>query len=315
MKSFTVRILTGPALLSLTATLLASSNSVAQDASQYYTIQHPAEFKINWKEFYRDADARTAAVRAKLPHTLDLPYGPDVKQRLDVYGPTTKPQHAPVFVFLHGGGFREGDRANYGYVAAPFAAKGIVTVMPSYHLTGSGSHYPVQADDIRLAIKWVYQHIAEFGGDPNRIVVGGHSAGAILAADVGVNRGWMKAAGIPAEALRGFAPISGPYDLRVDTRPGELDAYAPSLQAREQASPLLHIHDPAPNAVVAIGAEETSGNMLSSSQDLAKQLKAAGASTVFLSLPGEDHRGTVQALADEHSELFKDVLAMLEKST
>jgi hypothetical protein len=125
----------------------------------------------------------------------------------------------------------------------------------------------------------------------------------------------MKAAGIPAEALRGFAPISGPYDLRVDTRPGELDAYAPSLQAREQASPLLHIHDPAPNAVVAIGAEETAGNMLSSSQDLAKQLKAAGASAVFLSLPGEDHRGTVQALADEHSELFKDVLAMLEKST
>lgn len=315
MQSFTVRILTGPALLCLTAILLASSNSAAQDASQYYTVQHPEQFKINWGEFYRDADARTAAVRANLPHTLDLPYGPDVKQRLDVYSPTRKPQHAPVFLFLHGGGFREGDRAQYGYIAAPFAAKGVVTVVASYHLTGSGSQYPVQVDDTRLAIKWIYRHIAEFGGDPNRIVVGGHSAGAILAADVGVNRGWMKAAGIPAEALRGIAPISGPYDLRTDGRHGELDIYAPTVQAQEQASPLLHIHDPAPNAVIAIGAEETAGNMLSTSRELAKRLKEAGASAVFLSMAGKDHRGTVQALGDEQTELFKDVLAMLEKST
>src|ERR1700754_2236911 len=67
--------------------LLAARVGVAQDASTYYTVQHPGEFKINWGEFYRSADAMTAEVRKQLPHKLDLAYGKDVKQRLDLYFP------------------------------------------------------------------------------------------------------------------------------------------------------------------------------------------------------------------------------------
>ncbi len=283
----------------------------AQDASKYYTVQHPAEFKIDWGAFYRQADAATAATRAEFPHRLDLAYGKNAKQRLDLYFPKAKPNRAAVFLFLHGGGFREGDRAQYGYVAKPFVERGVITAVASYRLTGDGFKYPDQPMDTRLAITWLYKHIAEYGGDPDRIYVGGHSAGAILAADVGANRSWMKAAGIPQRALRGIAPISAPYDLRTPGRRGEDDAYASTAELREKASPLLHIVAPVPVAIVAVGSLEDPAKMVGSSRDFAAKMTQAGAHADFLLLDGEDHRGTVRQLGEGNSVLFKAVIAMI----
>jgi arylformamidase len=280
----------------------------AQDASKYYTVQHADQFKIDWGAFYKQADAMTAAVRAELPHYLDLPYGSNVKERLDVYLPKNKPSKAPVFLFFHGGGFREGDRAQYGFVAKPFAEHGVITVVASYRLTADGFKYPDQPQDARLALAWAYKHIAKYGGDPNRLYVGGHSAGAILSADLGVNRKWMKSAGIPERALRGILPISGTYDLRTPGRPGEGDVYAATAELQAKASPLLHIDDPAPMAVIAVGSTES---YVASSQALANKLDAAGAHATFLSLEGEDHRDTVHDMGDGNSVLFKAALDMI----
>jgi acetyl esterase/lipase len=292
------------------ALLIADALPVAeaQDASKYYTVQHPDQFKIDWGAFYKQADAMTTAVRAEFPHYLDLPYGPNVKQRLDVYLPKNKPGKAAVFLFFHGGGFREGDRAQYGFVAKPFAEHGLITVVASYRLTGDGFKYPDQPQDARLALAWVYKQIAKYGGDPDRLYVGGHSAGGILAADLGVNRKWMKSAGIAERALRGIVPISGPYDLRTPGRAGEDDAYAPTAELLAQASPLLHIDDPAPMAVIAVGSTES---YVASSQSLATQLTAAGAHATFLSLEGEDHRATVHDIGDGNSALFRAVIDMI----
>lgn len=289
----------------------ASGPCQAQDASTYYTVQHPEKFKIDWAGFYRHAEKMTADVRAALPHHLDIPYGPAPKQRLDLYLPTGKPKNAPVFLFLHGGGFREGDRAQYGYVAKPFAARGVITAVASYRLTGDGAKYPDQPEDARLALAWLYHHAAQYGGDPNRLYLGGHSAGAIISADLGVDRSWMKAAGIPTRALRGIAPVSGTYDMRTDEAPGETNVYAPTPQLQEQASPILHIKSPVPAAVIAVGSMENAKEFVESSRELADKMTAAGANAKFLSLAGEDHKDTVSALGDEHSELFQAVMAMI----
>ena len=107
----------------------------AQDWTQYYTVVHRSEFEIDWGKFYQTAEAKTMAVRKELRHELDVPYGKDVKQHLDLYFPVQKTSNAPVLVFLHGGGFREGDRKQYGYVAEAFAKQGILTVVASYRLT------------------------------------------------------------------------------------------------------------------------------------------------------------------------------------
>ena len=134
----------------------------------------------------------TAELRAELPHHLDLPYGDDPKQRLDVYEARERGTAGPVFVFLHGGGFREGDRAHYGYVARHLAERGIVTVVPSYRLTATAS-FPAQLEDGQALLAWVHRHVAEYGGDP------GYAASAATRPARSSPRPWARApAGSPS---------------------------------------------------------------------------------------------------------------------
>jgi arylformamidase len=295
------------------ATLLSLTGTVrAQDASTYYTVQHPEKFKIDWKAVYQKGEAMTAQTRAELPNHLNIPFGANVKQRLDLYLPVKKPTHAAVLLFLHGGGFREGDRAQYGFVARPYAARGIIVAVASYRLTDDGFKYPDQPEDARLALQWLYRNAAKYGGDPGRLYLSGHSAGAILSADLGVDTSWMPKYGIPKSALRGIAPVSGIYMMAVPDRDGELNVYAPTAELAKRASPLLHITSPVPAAVIAVGGQENTGNFASTSQELVDKLNAAGVHAQFVLLKGQDHKDTVLSFADEHSELFQDVIHMIE---
>ena len=280
----------------------------SQDLSQYYTVTHPDEFTIDWTGFYRHNNELTARVRARYPHHLGLAYGEDPRQRLDLYLPEGDISNAPVFLFLHGGGFREGDRAHYGSVAEPFVKSGVITAVASYRLTGSGAHYPDQPDDVKSAIKWLYENIENYGGNAQTLYVGGHSAGAILSADIGVDRAWLVEMGIPKEILKGIIPVSGPYDVRARGRPGEVYTYAPTPALREQASPVLHINDPVPVALVAVGSEE---RYRESSVAFTEALKAAGVNARYLLLDGQDHADTALALANEESELFRQIMEMI----
>jgi arylformamidase len=289
---------------------VATRLAPAQDMSTYYTVTHPDEFTIDWKAFYEVMDARTADVRRQYPHHLDLAYGDDPKQRLDLYLPKAQVTDAAVFLFLHGGGFREGDRAHYGAVAEPFLSHGIITAVVSYRLTGDGFQYPDQTNDTRSAIEWLYGNVETYGGDPASLYVGGHSAGAILSADVGVDRGWMAESRIPASALKGIVPVSGPYDLRESGRAGERSAYAPTPELLERASPVLHVGDPAPAAVVAVGSLE---GYQASSMELVEKLEAAGTNATYVLLDGEDHKDTALSLANPDSELFQNVLQMIDE--
>ena len=298
------------AVLAVISFAVAVPQAGAQDISKYYTVMHPDEFEIDWKAFYETMSARTVDVRSRYPHHLDLAYGNDPKQKLDLYLPEGKASGAPVFLFLHGGGFREGDRAQYGAVAKPFLDRGIICAVASYRLTGDGFHYPDQTNDTQSAIKWLYQNIGEHGGDPDSLYVGGHSAGAILSADVGVDRDWMREAGLPQSALKGIVPVSGPYDLREQGRAGERSAYAPTPELLERASPVLHVDDAVPEAIVAVGSLE---GYQESSMELVERLEAAGSSATYLLLEGQDHKDTALSLADPDSELFKAVLRMISE--
>ena len=280
----------------------------AQDMYRYYTVSHPDEFDIDWGSFYSRMNEHTARVRDEYPHHLDLAYGTDPKQRLDIYLPKGEVANAQVFLFVHGGGFREGDKAHYGSVAEPFIKRGVITVLPSYRLTGSGAHYPDQPDDIKSAVKWIFDNIERYGGDPEDMYVAGHSAGAVLTADIGVDRGWLTEMGMPNDILKAIMPISGPYDIRVKRRPGQLDAYAPTPEIRVQSSPILKINDPAPAALVATGSEE---EYVQPSLDFANALKAAGVDAHYLLLEGADHADTALLLADENSRLCKQVINMI----
>jgi len=274
----------------------------AQDVSTYYTVRHPDQFSIDWKAFYAEADARTAETRAALPHTLDIAYGEHPKQRLDVYRPAASSGAGRVFVFLHGGGFREGDRAHYGYVARPLAAAGVVTVVASYRLTPEFT-YPAQVDDSQRLLRWTYEHIAEYGGDPGRIFIGGHSAGAILAAFVGLRTDWLSGTGLPRDLVKGCVPVSGAYDLRNER---SLENYVPDPDRRAEASPLLHVDAPPAHTIVGVGSAERD---VASSRLLVEQIRGAGGSAALLVLDGLPHDDTARAFGNPKSPL---VVAMLE---
>lgn len=283
----------------------AAAVAHAQDISQYPTVQNPEKFAIDWKAVYLESNALTAQTREALPHHLDWPYGEDPKQRIDLYLPSTPTDKAPVLLFFHGGGFVEGDRAHYGYIAEPFARHGIITAIVGYRLTSAGHAYPAQADDVKAAVVWLHDNVAQYGGDPSNLYLSGHSAGAIVIADVGVDRGWLAQHGIAPDSIRGIVPVSGRYDIGE----GYLDAYAPTAELKHQASAMRHIVDPAPAAVVAFGTEEDFYR--EPSRELAEALQAKGVTVTFLALEGEDHKDTVKSLGTAGSSLFEAVLGMI----
>lgn len=296
----------------LAALLLPVRSALPQDMTTYYTVMHPEEFAIDWTGFYEQATRDTAATRERLPHHLDLAYGQHPKQRLDLYRPRKDTDNAPVFLFLHGGGFQEGDRAQYGFVASSLATRGVITAVASYRLANQGHSYPAQSDDARDAVSWLHENVAEYGGNPRALYVGGHSAGAILAADLGADRGWLESRGIPPDSLRGIVPISGTYDLRPPERPGYVDAYAPTPESRQLASPILHIDDPAPIAVVAVGSREP--QIIEPSEAFAEALSTRGVHASFIRLEDQAHDGTVLSLADESGPLFRRILDMMNRA-
>lgn len=282
--------------------------AVAQDYSQYYTVQNPEKFEIDWAAVYEKGNQMTADTRKALPHFLDQAYGEDAKQKLDLYLPAEPVKNAPVLLFLHGGGFTEGDRAHYGYIARPFAKHGIITAVASYRLTSGGHQYPAQAEDAKQAIIWLHENVAAHGGDPKAIFVSGHSAGAILAADIGVDRTWLKNAGISPEVLKGIAPISGRYEIKA----GDLDAYAPTAELKARASAVNHIIDPAPAVVISYGTRED--QYRAPSELLEDKLRDKGVDVELLALEGQDHKDTVNALGAEGSTLFNAVLEMVKNA-
>ena len=285
--------------------LILAGTVAAQDRSRYPTQLHPERFTIDWKAFYDRADAMTEETRKALPHRLDIPYGEDSKQKLDLYFPLGKPR-GPVFIFIHGGGFVEGDRAHYGYVARPLAERGIITVVMSYRL--QPAHYPDQGEDKRRVLAWVYRNIASDGGDPRRIYIGGHSAGAILSAFVAVKRDWLEERGLPAELIRGFLPVSGPYDL-VDFG-SFVDVYLPDPSQGEEASPARNITGTPPPAIVAYGSLE--GPFAAQSRDFVEALKARRGDARLLVLEGMNHDDTALAASSEGSPLVQALLGLIE---
>ncbi len=283
-------------------------NFDGSSSSNYHTVTHPEEFHINWKAFYEKADELTTAARESLPHELDIPFGDHPKQRLDLYAPEEKSSGWPVFVFFHGGGFREGDRADYGFVASPFVHHNILTVVAGYRLTPS-FRYPDAHDDARQALAWVFQNIASRGGDTERIYVGGHSSGANLSAFVSVKTDWLEQMSLPADMIKGCAPVSTSYDLRIPTWVRE---YLPDPELRGEASPILNIQTVPRKTVVGVGSLEEKAGRVKSSKEFVRTLKERGGEAELVLLEGCEHDVTALATADEGSELFQAIRRMFD---
>jgi acetyl esterase/lipase len=159
-----------------------------------------------------------ASAAATQSHTFtvvrDIDYVPHAeypggKDRLDLYIPQGA-KNAPVIFSLHGGLLMAGDRREDAFVGQRFAAAGYVTAVISYRLSPQASH-PAHIEDTAAAFAWVKRNIRQHGGDPDHILVTGHSAGAYLAMLLAADPRWLAAHGLSARDIRGVAPVSGFY--------------------------------------------------------------------------------------------------------
>jgi arylformamidase len=149
------------------------------------------------------------AARKNLKCVLDIPFGPTVSETLDIF-PADVP-NAPVFVFVHGGYWRAFSSKDFSGIALGLQPLGITTVVVNYALCPQ-----VTLDEItrqaRAAVAWTVRNIAQYGGDPSRIGIGGHSAGAQLTA-MCLLTPWAQDYGLPQDPLKAAVLVSGLYDL------------------------------------------------------------------------------------------------------
>lgn len=137
----------------------------------------------------------------------DIAYGEHPRQRLDVYAPAGA-SGAPVVVFAHGGSFHRFSKDVHALIGAAFRRRGMVAVLPNYRLHPEFA-YPSFVEDLAAAVGWARANAARFGGDPERIVVAGHSAGGIMAALLALDGPLY---GLSPGAVRGVVSLSALYD-------------------------------------------------------------------------------------------------------
>ena len=206
--------------------------------------------------------ANSATLTGRYDRSTNHSYGPESRQKLDVYSPKDA-KDRPVVVFFYGGSWTAGSRGLYRFVGAALAERGIVTVLPDYRLYPQVK-FPLFLDDGALAVAWVQKHAQEFGGDPQRIVLMGHSAGGHEAAFLAYDRRLLEKAGARPEWIVGLVGLSGPYALEPDTKVLNTIFASPYTEAEwqpvrfvtPQAPPTLLVHGTADDVVSIKHAEK-----------------------------------------------------------
>lgn len=222
-------------------------------------------------------------------------YAPGPRHQLDVYQPAGVGTSRPVVVFFYGGSWQDGARDMYRFVGAALASQGFVTVIPDYRLYPQ-VRFPAFLEDAAAAVRWVHDHAADYGGDPERIVLVGHSAGAHIAAMLALNPRWLAGVGLDAHRdIKGMAGLAGPYDflpLKDDTLKM---IFGPTKQlARTQ--PITFASGHAAPLFLAAGRRDTTVDPGNSTR-LAESVRAHGGVTTVRLYDGVDHRTLLGAFS------------------
>lgn len=253
----------------------------------------------------------SAAARQSLPCALDMPYGPHVDERLDIFAAaagTAPASGAPVFFFIHGGYWRLLSKDDSSSMAPAFTRAGAVVVALNYSLAPAATLDRI-VDQTRRALAWVHAHIARHGGDPRRIHVcgssaGGHLAGMLLAG------GWHADHGVPQDVVRGAAPLSGLFDLRPLVHTHVNEWMRLSEQDAIRNSPALLPPGADCPLIVSYGETETDEFKRQSDDYLAAWI-GRGRAGRYVAMPGTNHFDIVLALGDPASALTQAILGQM----
>jgi acetyl esterase/lipase len=217
--------------------------------------------------------------------TRSVAYGEGTRQTLDVYRPSSTPK-SPVIVFFYGGSWQSGNKATYLFVAAALARRGYLTVVPDYRVYPEVRYAGFLEDGAR-AVRWAKDNAARFGGDPDKLFVMGHSAGAYIAAMLALDSRWLRQVDLaPDRDIAGLIGVSGPYDF-LPLRDGTLKVIFDGGND-PVTQPISHVSHGAPPALLVTGTRDGVVDPGNSSR-LAVRLRAAGSDAMVETYPWVGH--------------------------
>lgn len=235
-------------------------------------------------------------------------FGADPRQRLDVWAPKGNSGKLPVIVFFYGGSWNSGLKEGYGFAARALAARGFVVVVPDYRLVPQ-VRWPAFVEDGAAAMRWVSANIAAHGGDPARVAVMGHSAGAHIGLLLALDRRW----GV-ADQIKAAVGLAGPYDFLPFTAGGAADAALGNAADLADTQPIHFARKDAPPLLLLHGGKDTTV-LPRNSQRLANAVNDLGGRAEVIVYPDVTHisillalskpfRGKASALTDANNFLL-----------
>jgi len=237
---------------------------------------------------------------------------PEGKHQLNLYLPAG-PGRFPTIVFVHGGGWRLGDRDlpfdAYGKLGRRLARRGIAAAVISYRLAPDHQH-PAQIQDVARALSWALAHVGEYGGDPKRVFAMGHSAGAHLVSLAATDPHWLAEAGADPSQLAGVIALSGPYDVE---RLGRstlfggvtmvIPAFGPDPAVWREATPYKHLKKATPIPFLVVSGDADPEILRREAPHLAEALRAANFPVALREAPFEDHFSIIMDLGEDGNAL------------
>jgi len=254
----------------------------------------------DFQSFVDDWAARSTRAYDSLPVHRDVAYGEHPRERLDVF--TAARPGAPVHVFFHGGYWQSLSKDTFAFIAAPFAAAGVTTVMVNYPLAPDDDMDRI-IDACRGALAWVHREIASSGGDPDKIVVSGHSAGGHIAAML------MTEGNGPPTPVKGAVSVSGLFDLEPIHLCYLNAVLGMDADAARRNSPIHLAPKVACPLVLTVGECESEAYH-SQTSEMAAAWAEQGADVTTLTVPAANHFSILDHLADPEGRLFQAVMRL-----
>lgn len=229
--------------------------------------------------------------------TPDVAYGSLDRQKLDVYQPKSEVPAGgfPVVVFFYGGTWHMGERAQYRFVGEALASRGMVAMVADYRLFPEVT-YPDFLPDGAKAVAYALTNASRYQGNPRRVVVMGHSAGAYNAAMIALDQRWLAEQGHRLSDLAGWVGLAGPYDFIPIEDPQTRETFHhPDVPKSSQ--PIHHVTAGAPRTFLGVANKDETVNPDRNSGHLAERLQAAGVPVVFKRYDRVGHVSLIGSLA------------------
>ena len=267
-----------------------------------------AAYAPNREQLIARRIGESAMARGHIGEPERVAYGPAEIERLDIY--RSAGSGAPVFVFIHGGAWRSGRSKDFAGPAEMFLAAGAHYVVPDFAwVQDAGGNLMVLADQICRAIAWVSENIARFGGDPNRLFLGGQSSGGHLTA-VALTTDWRNQFGLPADLIKGGMCISGMYDLEPVRLSARSRYIAFDDRTVAELSPIRHLDRLRAPLVVAYGTCETP-EFQRQNREFAAAVKATGKPVRLLVGEHYNHFELPETLGNPYGLLGRAALELM----